>query len=480
MNSAMNRYVPTPIDTSNVQLPRDLYTLMEELSRSNHDTWALHRIEEGWTYGPTRDDSKKENPCIVPYDELPESEKDYDRNTSGETLKSIYKLGFAITKTTTGKVLVVGSYTSEDQERLSDEAKHHELILCFYNDWESASDVLERDLTQWSAIILDTKAKLHKSEEETEFFLRNVLDDLSAIFNRNRNEIPWFIMPKEHNDFTDALIKFTVGRERERKEWGKVVFDINDSGKELFYNISEILPNTRNYRIRCVYDEVFDVLESYFPNKTKETLFSILLPLHYPEIFYSFVATEYYNGLRRILESLFKVANDYGLIPNEVCYKGDGTVNMRYSCNYLLYGQAECDKDNTAKRGICKGPIGEMIETILNLTNEGSHMGEEFKTEGLYFSITSYALQLCDILCWFNKYIKGHDCLSHNQLMEKYKGKEFVVSQDLNGYYHCEECVLPTAASHYLGKTVILESITRNSNPSKKYYPYFAKFKATK
>ena len=76
MNSAMNRYVPTPIDTSNVQLPRDLYTLMEELSRSNHDTWALHRIEEGWTYGPTRDDSKKENPCIVPYDELPESEKE--------------------------------------------------------------------------------------------------------------------------------------------------------------------------------------------------------------------------------------------------------------------------------------------------------------------------------------------------------------------------------------------------------------------
>ena len=92
----MNNYTPSPIDTSNVQLPRDLYTLMEELSRSNQDTWALHRIEEGWTYGPTRDDSKKQNPCIVPYDELPESEKEYDRNTAIETLKLIYIFGYTL------------------------------------------------------------------------------------------------------------------------------------------------------------------------------------------------------------------------------------------------------------------------------------------------------------------------------------------------------------------------------------------------
>jgi hypothetical protein len=151
---------------------------------------------------------------------------------------------------------------------------------------------------------------------------------------------------------------------------------------------------------------------------------------------------------------------------------------MRYSCNYLLYGQAVYDKDNTTKRGIFKGPIGEMIETILNLTNEGSHMGEDYKTEGLYFSITSYALQLCDILCWFGKYIKVNYCISYNQLMDKYKGKEFIVSKDINGNYHCEECILPQAASHYLNKKVILENVIRNSSSSKKYYPFFAKFKA--
>lgn len=474
----MRDYNPIPIDTTKVQLPRDLYSLMEELSKSNHDTWSMHRIAEGWTYGPNRDDSKKEHPCIVPYEELPEIEKDYDRNTSGETLKAIYKLGFAITKRTTGNILVVGSYSSEEQKKLREVAKHYELTLCFYNDWESASNVLERDLSKWSAIILDTKAKLQTSEEATEFFLRNVLDDLTAVFNRNRNEIPWFIMPKEYDDFTDALIKFTVGREREKKEWGKVLFDIDDSGEALFYNISEILPNSRNYRIRCVYDEVFDVLQSYFPNKTKEILFNILLPLHYPEVFYSFVATDYYNNLRRILESLFKVANIYGLIPNEVCYKEDGTINMRYSCNYLMYGQTTYDKSDKNRQGICKGPIGNMMDTILKLTNEGSHMGEDYKTEGLYFSIMAYSLQLCDILTWFGKYIKNNDCVPLEQMVNKYEGKEYVVSKDENDIYHCEECVLPQAASKFEGREVVIERVkVNNSTYTKKYYPYFAQFR---
>ncbi|MCR5162371.1 MAG: hypothetical protein K6C06_11425, partial [Lachnospiraceae bacterium] len=37
-------------------------------------------------------------PCLVPYDELPEREKDYDRMTAMETLKLIIKLGYEIKK----------------------------------------------------------------------------------------------------------------------------------------------------------------------------------------------------------------------------------------------------------------------------------------------------------------------------------------------------------------------------------------------
>ena len=94
----MNRknYVPKPIDTSDVELPKDLEMLVEQMSKNVHEVWAETRIKQGWTYGEQRNDELKTHPCLVPYEELPECEKEYDRNTSVETLKLIMKLGFKI------------------------------------------------------------------------------------------------------------------------------------------------------------------------------------------------------------------------------------------------------------------------------------------------------------------------------------------------------------------------------------------------
>ena len=91
-------YQPKPIDTSDIELPDELNNLIEKLAENNHDIWALQRIQEGWTYGPKRDDSKKEHPELVPYDELPESEKDYDRNSALETIKAIMASGYGFKK----------------------------------------------------------------------------------------------------------------------------------------------------------------------------------------------------------------------------------------------------------------------------------------------------------------------------------------------------------------------------------------------
>lgn len=92
------KYIPQPIDTSDVMLPKELEPLVEEMAKNVHEVWALTRIKQGWTYGKQRDDALKTHPCLVPYEELPESEKEYDRNTSVETLKLIVKLGFSISK----------------------------------------------------------------------------------------------------------------------------------------------------------------------------------------------------------------------------------------------------------------------------------------------------------------------------------------------------------------------------------------------
>lgn len=93
-----NEYVPKPLDTSEIELPRSLKQLTEEIAENVHEVWAKGRRDEGWKYGPERNDDKKEHPCLVPYNKLPETEKEYDRNTAIETLKLIMKLGYKITK----------------------------------------------------------------------------------------------------------------------------------------------------------------------------------------------------------------------------------------------------------------------------------------------------------------------------------------------------------------------------------------------
>lgn len=92
------KYIPNPAETSDVELPEELLPLIEEMAKNVHEVWAKNRMAEGWTYGPERDDTHKKHPCLVPYEELPENEKEYDRATSQETLKLILKLGFDISK----------------------------------------------------------------------------------------------------------------------------------------------------------------------------------------------------------------------------------------------------------------------------------------------------------------------------------------------------------------------------------------------
>ena len=92
----MKPYVPSPLDTSQVELPPALRDLMERLAENTHEVWAAQRIKDGWTHGPTRDDAARRHPCLVPYADLPESEKEYDRRTATEALKAVIALGYRI------------------------------------------------------------------------------------------------------------------------------------------------------------------------------------------------------------------------------------------------------------------------------------------------------------------------------------------------------------------------------------------------
>ena len=96
----MNTYTPAPISTDLVTLPPDLVGLVEKLAENNHDNWAQQRLKAGWSLGTVRDDARKTHPDLVPYAELSEPEKEYDRTSVLETLKAILALGYEISRTT--------------------------------------------------------------------------------------------------------------------------------------------------------------------------------------------------------------------------------------------------------------------------------------------------------------------------------------------------------------------------------------------
>src|SRR3954452_19300308 len=92
----MTPYTPRPPDTTRVVLPAGIDALTEQLAENAHEVWAAERIAQGWVHGPCRDDAAKRHPCLVPYADLSEAEKTFDRATALQTLRLILALGYTI------------------------------------------------------------------------------------------------------------------------------------------------------------------------------------------------------------------------------------------------------------------------------------------------------------------------------------------------------------------------------------------------
>ena len=89
-------YNPQPINVEDIDLDASLEELTEAIAENAHDIWARARMDEGWTYGPVRDDAKRHHPDLVPYSQLPDSEKEYDRIMAMNTLRLVHRLGYTL------------------------------------------------------------------------------------------------------------------------------------------------------------------------------------------------------------------------------------------------------------------------------------------------------------------------------------------------------------------------------------------------
>ena len=114
-----NNYTPHPIDTKYVALPKELKVLAENIAKNVHEVWSAGRMKDGWTYGEERNDAEKKHPCLVPYEELSEEEKEYDRNTSVETIKLILNWASRLQGTDVDKAITTKARFGNKENQVS-------------------------------------------------------------------------------------------------------------------------------------------------------------------------------------------------------------------------------------------------------------------------------------------------------------------------------------------------------------------------
>ncbi|MDR2468874.1 MAG: Ryanodine receptor Ryr [Tannerella sp.] len=90
------RYAPQPLNTGKTAIPVEVEEIIECLAKHVHEVWAQRRLAEGWRYGLERNDTRKEHPSLVSYEELSENEKEYDRHTAMATIRFLLSHGFEI------------------------------------------------------------------------------------------------------------------------------------------------------------------------------------------------------------------------------------------------------------------------------------------------------------------------------------------------------------------------------------------------
>lgn len=106
-------YHPHPINVDDVDLDDELMELTEAIAENAHEVWGLNRYNEGWRYGKKRNDDLKLHPDMIPYSELSETEKQYDRALAMNTICLVKKLGFNIERKYTRYCPKCGEFLSE-------------------------------------------------------------------------------------------------------------------------------------------------------------------------------------------------------------------------------------------------------------------------------------------------------------------------------------------------------------------------------
>ena len=335
---------------------------------------------------------------------------------------------------------------------------------------------LLRDSAKYDAIILDANCISHRN---------NTLDpQITALayainqLNTNHINLPWFVYSAggfNGEGAIDILVESCELPYNHTNRWYKKPGDMED----LFADIKSVVAQFPDFKLKEKHKELF----SWYPHTAE--LLDIIRYLDKEDNNDDY---EVFNKIRQQLEYLMRLAREKGFL------------NIEYKTTNL----GECSKQLGKQEltGIIPNYIQRSLHSIVTVCNEGSHLTslqEIIRNNKAPYLIKSTIYEFLNLVHWFKdaprtdpdinamkEKIRSALATDASELTEeeqikvadKYQNKEYVVQKDQNNNYYCEECLLPyQKADPYIGKTVIIENIKRNTSRTARLYPYFATFK---
>ncbi len=294
------------------------------------------------------------------------------------------------------------------------EAEDYGLELVSFPCWDEAEAELTKNYDDYSAIILDAKCKKSKDDEDdAQVFLSNVFPILAALTVRKGRAIPWFILSGGDKTEIGRLIPEV------RKEWDdrkENYYKKATDRESLYTRIKQISLESDSVKIRKdLYPDVFKAIrEIDLPQQVADNMGELLRPIHFPKVSDADTYNKLFFHARQIVEHVVKSMIGRGYIPYDEKFYKNGQINL-----------SECSKfiSGTDKKECLKNPapyiLGWNIYDIIYATGSFLHSTNEdnkkdYKTKeylGLVgnsqYLLRSYAMQLCDLILWYNNYIKN-------------------------------------------------------------------------
>lgn len=360
----------------------------------------------------------------------------------------------------------------------------HKIHITPFKTRKEGMDLLLKDERPWDAVILDAKA-FNESENETAN-LKGLYEAIKQIEGlKMKKSIPYFVLTRQPDLLDNDTFRELIGEFYKKGEAEKEGENIKVKGQEqLIEDLKEKVDGYSRYRVKELYKDTVDVLNQVNA-KACENILDIMEVMHFPAANPKFNYDESFNSLRKILESFYKKANEWKIIPDECVDLIEGNVNINQCVQYLSGRNADVVgiRFGNINDKIVPRHIKDLMFSVQNLTNYLSHEyvnnNVATKPKDILFSL---ALQICEIILWLNNYIKSHQNIEDNIKMCKTIG----IVEEINNnpsiclirskrFGHESSICLSAKAKGLVGKKVVIIKDELNNNPNtKELYPYFA------